>query len=410
MWSKTSVGSSPTAAGSGHHRAGNRAGRRLNTAAAILILLIGATCLVFLTFTDFGRGFDVDYLLVLAAVVFTVVGALILHRADGNRVGWVMAAAGLALFAGGVADVLAEDLLVGGGQWVDAISGALWLSWLVLVGLLMYLFPTGRAVTPRWRWLGWLGMVLAAMSLSYVVSDQLCLEDGSGGCLTWVDNPIGIDGVPNPEYGEFSAIGLAGLVGFTLLAAASLVVRFVRSRGVERLQLKWFAAAVVGLIGATIVDSLLAERAAVPAFLGNLLWSLAIVALPVAIGASILRYRLYEIDRIVSRTVTYLLVVGLLAAAYAGAFILVTRLLPTQSDLGVAAATLGVAALFNPVRRRIQTMVDRRFNRSRYNTQKVMDDFSASLQDRIDSASLVDGWLGVVGETMQPARISVWIR
>ena len=253
-------GRSPIADGSGHHRAGSGAGRRLNTAAAFLVLLIGATCLVFLIFTDMSRGFEFDYLLGLAAAVFTVVGALILHRADGNRVGWVMAAAGLALFAGGVTDALA-DLLDDRGQWVGAISGALWLSWLVLVGLLMYLFPTGRAVTPRWRWLGWLGMVLAAMSLSYVVSDQLCLEDGSDGCVTWVDNPIGIDGVPNPEYGEFSAFGLAGLVGFTLLAAASLVVRFVRSRGVERLQLKWFAAAVVGLVGATIADSLLTERA-----------------------------------------------------------------------------------------------------------------------------------------------------
>ncbi len=400
-------GRSPTVAGSGHHRAANRARRRLNTAAAFLVLVVGATCLVFLAVSAIGRGAQSDHLLVLAAVVFTIVGALILHRADGNRVGWVMAASGLALFAGGVADVLA-DLLADGGRWVEAISGALWLSWFVLVGLLMYLFPTGRAVTPRWRWVGWLGMVLAAMSLSYVVSDQLCLAGGSDGCVTWVDNPIGIDGVPNPEYGELSAIGLAGLVGFTLLAAASLVVRFVRSRGVERLQLKWFAAAVVGLIGATIVDNILGKGATMPAF--AVLWGLAVVALPVAIGASILRYRLYEIDRIVSRTVTYLLVVGLLAAVYAGAFILVTRILPTQSDLGVAAATLGVAALFNPVRRRIQTMVDRRFNRSRYNTQRVMDDFSASLQDRIDSASLVDGWVGVVADTMQPARLSVWIR
>ncbi len=382
-----------------------RTSRRLNRFAPLLILLFGAGCFVFIAVNP-AQGAQLDYLLVLSAVVFATVGSLILHRTDGNRVGWVMAATGLALFAAGVAAILADR----GEAVAAAIGGAVWLSWFVLVGLLMYWFPTGRPVSPRWRGVGWLGVILAVMSLSYIVSGELCLSDGPAGCEVWVDNPIGIDGVPNPEYGDLSVVGFVALLGFLLLASVSFVVRFVRSRGVERLQLKWFAFAVMGVIVSMIAQETLAGLTPIPTVAWEALWSLSILALPIAIGVSVLRYRLYEIDRIVSRTVSYLLVVGLLAVVYLGGFLLITEVLSLESDLGVAAATLGVAALFDPVRRRIQQAVDRRFNRSRYNTQKVMDDFSGTLQGRVDSDDLVEGWVGVVSETMQPATIAVWIR
>ena len=377
--------------------------RRPAKIAPLLILLIGAGCVVVIALEG-GAGEGIE--LALSAAVFTLVGVLILYRTDGNRIGWVMAAIGLSLFVSGVAALADEESAI-----ALAVGGAVWLSWFVLLGLLVYWFPTGRPVTPRWRFLGWLAVPMALISASYVVAETLCVEPAPGGdCQVWVDNPIGITGVPNPEYGDFSTVGYMVLIVFIVLSATSLVVRFIRSRGVERLQLKWFAFAVVSLIMATLAQETLADLTPIPMLAWDLLWGMAVLALPVAIGLSVLRYRLYEIDRIVSRTVTYLLVVGLLGSVFFGVVTLITSFLPAESDLAVAASTLAVAALFNPVRRRVQVWIDRRFNRARYDAQKVMDAFAESLRDRVDAAELSDGWRDVVAETMQPSAAAVWIR
>lgn len=366
--------------------------------------MTGAGCLIYILANT--REIELDPLLLVSAVAFILVGAMILNRTDGNRVGWVLAAIGLALFTAAVSAVLTDR----GEVVAGAIGGAIWLSWFVLVGFLMFWFPTGRPLTPRWRWLGWWGLAVGVMSLSYVVSAQLCLEDLGDGCGVWIDNPIGISFVPNPEYGEFSGIGFAALLGFVLLAGVSLVVRFVRSRGIERLQLKWFAFAVASIIVTTVSQETIGGLSPFVSVALDLLWGLSIVALPVTIGISVLRYRLYEIDRIVSRTVTYVLVVGLLAAVFFGLVTLVTTLLPAESDLAVAASTLAVAALFNPVRRLVQIWIDRRFNRARYDAERVMDAFAESLRDRVDPEDLSDGWREVVADTMQPAAVGVWVR
>ena len=388
-------------AGSGSESTGPS--RRPAKLAPLLILLIGAGCVVVIALN--GAGGD-GIVLGLSAAVFTLVGVLILYRTDGNRIGWVMAAIGLSLFVSGVAALADEESAI-----ALAVGGAVWLSWFVLLGLLVYWFPTGRPVTPRWRFLGWLAVPMALISASYVVAETLCVEPADGGdCEVWLDNPIGITGVPNPEYGDFSTVGYMVLIVFIVLSAASLVVRFIRSRGVERLQLKWFAFAVVSLIVATLAQETLADLTPIPLLAWDLLWGMAVLALPVAIGLSVLRYRLYEIDRIVSRTVTYLLVVGLLGLVFFGVVTLITSFLPAESDLAVAASTLAVAALFNPVRRRVQVWIDRRFNRARYDAQKVMDAFADSLRDRVDAAELSNGWRDVVAETMQPSAASVWIR
>jgi hypothetical protein len=366
-------------------------------------LLIGAGCVVVIALEG-GAGEGIE--LALSAAVFTLVGVLILYRTDGNRIGWVMAAIGLSLFVSGVADLADEESAI-----ALAVGGALWLSWFVLLGLLVYWFPTGRPVTPRWRFLGWLAVPMGLITASYVVAETLCLEPAPGGdCQVWVDNPIGIAGVPNPEHGDLSTVGYMVLIVFIVLSATSLVVRFIRSRGVERLQMKWFAFAVVSLILATLAQETLADLTPIPLLAWDVLWGMAVLAVPVAIGLSVLRYRLYEIDRIVSRTVTYLLIVGLLGMVFFGAVTLITSFLPAESDLAVAASTLAVAALFNPVRRRVQVWIDRRFNRARYDAQKVMDAFADSLRDRVDATELSDGWRDVVAETMQPAAVSVWIR
>jgi hypothetical protein len=366
-------------------------------------LLIGAGCVVVIALEGLaGEGVE----LALAAAVFTLVGVLILYRTDGNRIGWVMAAIGLSLFASGVAALADEESAI-----ALAVGGALWLSWFVLLGLLVYWFPTGRPVTPRWRFLGWLAVPMGLIAASYVVAETLCLEPApDGGCEVWVDNPIGIAGVPDPEYGALSTVGYMVLIVFIVLTTTSLVIRFIRARGIERLQLKWFAFAVVSLILATVAQETLADLTPIPMLAWDVLWGIAVLALPVAIGLSVLRYRLYEIDRIVSRTVTYLLVVGSLGVVFFGVVTLITSVLPAESDLAVAASTLAVAGLFNPVRGRIQNWIDRRFNRARYDAKRVVDSFAESLRDRVDPVDVSDGWREVVAQTMQPSTLAVWVR
>ena len=275
--------------------------RRPAKMAPLLILLIGAGCVLVISLEGVAEeGIE----LALSAAVFTLVGALILHRTDGNRIGWVMAAIGLSLFASGVADSADEESAI-----ALAVGGALWLSWFVLLGLLVYWFPTGRPVTPKWRFLGWLVVPMGLITASYAVAETLCVESAPGGdCEVWVDNPIGITGVPNPEYGDLSTVGYMVLILFIVLSTTSLVVRFIRARGVERLQMKWFAFAVVSLVLTTVAQETLADLTPIPLLAWDVLWGIAVLALPVAIGLAVLRYRLYEIDRIVSRTVTYLLV------------------------------------------------------------------------------------------------------
>jgi MFS family permease len=343
--------------------------------------------------------------LLIAAAVFTAVGALILARVPGNRVGWVVSATGLTILGSGVVGYLADQ----GSVTASAIGGALWLSWFFLVGSLMLWFPTGSPPTPRWRWVGWIGFAGLLISLTYVVADQICVEGGDP-CAAWVDNPIGILGVPNPEFGPTAGLNFGLLAIFVFLSALSLAVRLVRSRGVERLQLKWFLYAVVFAIVVIAFQESVVGWLSIPDWIGELVFGVAVMMLPVTIGVAVLRYRLYDIDRIVSRTVSYSVVVVLLAAIYVGAVTWLTTLLPDQSELVVAATTLAVATLFNPVRKRVQGWVDRRFNRSRYDMQLVMDGFAGSLRDQVDAEMVMDGWVGVVNETMQPASVGVWMR
>lgn len=183
-------------------------------------------------------------------------------------------------------------------------------------------------------------------------------------------------------------------------------MRFGRARGVERQQLKWFAFA--GLL--TLVEIAVAVATDAHTAVSGVAQFVAVATLPAAMGLAIVRYRLYDIDRIVSRTVSYALVSGLLVAVSAGLVTAVTRLTPTGNSLAVAAATLAVAALFQPVRRRVQSSVDRRFNRARYDAARTIDAFSAQLREQVDLASLQADLLTVVRRTMEPATLGLWLR
>jgi hypothetical protein len=373
-----------------------------------LIVLAGVSLV---TFTLVSRAQTLlDSPLLLSCIVSLATGSLILARADGHRIGWVLAAIGLALGGAAAAGAVADNVEMSDEARLvaSAVGGACFLSMFFLIGLLLFWFPTGQPLSPRWRWIGWPGWAAEVILLMYAVSEELCLDEGGGQCQAWAKNPIGIPGVPNPEFGSLSGVTFGLLIFFAVGAAVSLVIRYLRARGEERVQIKWLFFAVVSIVALIVLWEILDDWVYFP--WSELLFGLAILSLPVAVGVSILRYRLYEIDRIVSRTVSYLLVVGLLGSIYLGGFLLITDVLPFDNDLGVAAATLAVAALFNPVRLRVQRAVDRRFNRTRYNAEKVMQDFSDTLRERVDPDGVIDGWLGVVSETMHPSASGVWIR
>jgi hypothetical protein len=202
-----------------------------------------------------------------------------------------------------------------------------------------------------------------------------------------------------------SEAGFFMILGLVLVAILRLFARWRRSTGTERAQFQWFILGGSVFFVVIFLGQLLPEDSA-----ADPLWLVGGAAIPVSIGVAITRYRLFEIDRLVSRSVSYLVLVGMLAGVYLGLVALLSVFVPSDNPVVVAASTLAVAALFNPVRKRVQDWVDRRFNRSRYDTERVMESFASTLQDRVEVGDVVDGWVGVVAETMQPSTIGVWIR
>ena len=373
--------------------------------AAALLLIVGVSFFLYLLADSDYRGEETQWPLGLAALVFVAVGALLVARTGGHRVGWILSATGLALLISGAAGLQADE-----GDLVGEAVGGAWLTWFFLVGLLMYWFPTGHPVSPRWRWIAWMGVIGEGFSLTYVVSDQLCVEYGDEACLAWADNPIGIQSMPNPENGPLAELTFLLIALFAILAAVSQVVRYVRSRGVERLQIKWFAFAVISVFALMLVEGALRDVLPFPTLVWDLLLGLAVSALPVAIGASVMRYGLYEIDRIISRTVSYAIVIAVLGWVYLAGLTALSSLLPAESSLAVAASTLAIAALFNPLRKRVQDWVDRRFNGSRFDAERVMTRFAETLRDEVDPEAVLAGWVSVVSETMRPSTTAVWVR
>jgi hypothetical protein len=232
-----------------------------------------------------------------------------------------------------------------------------------------------------------------------------------GGGLRDVPNPTGLRHLNHLLSG---AIGhLTWILGFVvlLLAAVSVVLRYRRSAGEERLQLKWFAYATAVSLG--LIFALLPVAPMGTA--GQVIYDLAIVAgiglaLPVAIGISVLKYRLYAIDKIISRTVSYALVTGLVVGVYLGCVALLTRVLPVRGSVGVAVSVLAAAALFNPLRRRVQSLVDQRFDRARYDSERVVAQFSVQLRDQVDLDVLGEDLRGVVDHVLAPEHLSLWVR
>jgi hypothetical protein len=340
-------------------------------------------------------------------------GAIISSRLPRNAVGWIFLAIGLLLglmFAAGAYASLGieveQDSFLPGSQiaaWVGS-----WAFIPAAFGLPMFLlllFPDGRFVSRRWRLAGW---ALGATVVFATVVKALV----PGRIPPGIENPLNPDGVAEELLRALNSLTDALALPAFALAVAGLVVRLWRSRGVERQQLKWFAycAALVGAgLGASVL--LPGGPAADLAFLVGLL---ALGGLPVAAGIAILKYRLYDIDFIVNRTLVYGPLTAILALIYVGSVVgmqAVFRAITGQeSTLAVVASTLAIAALFNPLRRGVQAFVDRRFYRRKYDARKTLEAFSAKLRDETDLDALRGDLVGVVRETMQPAHVSLWLR
>ena len=357
---------------------------------------------------------------ILLAVVFIVVisGFLVAKRPD-HPVSWLMA---LTALMGTVAALSAAMLPPGITElswWqvpLALVSGPSWFGLLLTVMVLIpLLFPTGSPPSPRWRWVARLAVVtFVLMSAAWTFQERFCTEWDDNDCLVSVANPMGITGVVDPEQSALGIIGYLGLLLCSLAAVSSLVVRYRRAPQVERSQIKWVLLSigvfVLGILVSDVVWIDLLDQpepsGAVAIVIDQLTW----VLIPLSIALAILRYRLYDIDRIISRTLSYALVVVLLGLLVLGLVTGLALFMPSDDPLVVAVATLVAFASFNPVRRRVQQAVDRRFNRSRFDAERVVQGFASTLQEQVDPEGVVDGWLGVVTETMQPEAMSVWLK
>jgi hypothetical protein len=351
---------------------------------------------------------------VLFSVGYSTVGAVIVPRMPAeNPIGWLFCAIGLlwavihligeyAIYA-----LLAAPGSLPAGEAASWIYSWLWVPGLGLVGFLGLVFPNGRLPSARWKWfarvsafLTFVGAVLAAFSPGPIILG-----------LSAIRNPLGIEGLPN-AYKLVQALMLILLA----VSVVSLLMRRMYARGVERQQTKWFTYTSAVAASGAILDYIISEPLELVwlGWLGHALVLVGLAGIPIAMGLAITRYRLYEIDTLINRTLVYGLLTATLVALYFGGIVVLQSLfvvlIGEKSTLAVVASTLVIAALFTPFRRQIQSVVDRRFYRRKYDARKTLEAFSAQLRDETDLEALSRDLVGVVRETIQPAHVSLWLR
>ena len=346
---------------------------------------------------------------VVATVSAATVGAVLAGRRPRHPVGWLLLAFALSLTANGVAGGYAPYGLearpgaLPAATWVAMYYPATALAAFACLGLVLLLVPTGSPPSPRWRWWAWFAagapaVLLLAMPLAPRPPDWRYHA---------VDNPLDLrpfDGALLLANRAALAVAVLGV----LVGSGSLVVRFRRARGTERQQLRWVVLAAA-LTGVGMLACVVLVAAGNEVLVGWVAGA-CVAVLPLAIGAAVLRYRLFDLDRIISRTLAYGLLSIILGLGYAGVVLGLGQLLGRDSSLVVAAATLAVAALFQPARRRVQAVVDRRFDRRRYDAARTIEAFSARLRQQVDLDMLTTELLTVVDQTMQPTMVSLWLR
>src|SRR3984957_6146540 len=394
--------------------------------AAFAVLLL-ATTMVLLGLNaglvDSGRIFT-NAVLGLAVVLYAGAGRLITSRRPGNAVGWLLGLIGVSIAASTFAEQYALYGLatargsVPAPRLIGCLAGAAAEATVVLALALILLFPDGRLPSRRWRPVAWAIVLPAA---GWVAQSLQAGTRGSGGLTNALDaahltypNPLGF----LPRNGWFSdllrLIMVLGLITGGLVIASVFARR--RRAGTElRKQLAWlgYVAALTALWGAVFAVGSQVAPGPTNNWLGTLLWGFMeltpVAGIPVACAVAVLRYRLYEIDKIISRTLAYAIVTGLLVGVYAGLVLLATQVLKTRTPVAVAASTLAAAALFTPLRSRVQHLVDRKFNRTRYDADQTLAAFAARLKDAVDQDAVHADLLGVVHRSLEPTQAAVWV-
>jgi hypothetical protein len=351
---------------------------------------------------------------IIIFAAFITVGLVIAWHRPGNPIGWIILVGidfqGLAI-ASSVYETLARrpgyHLPVGPLVWLDSA----WFVGIAAIPLVILLFPDGRPPTRRWRWVLWsyvalVGCYLACTYAAVIIAlAEHQTRTDANGVPAFINHPAG-------WYAAATKVFTVLLPAYWLLFVVAQAVSWRRSSGVRRQQLKWLmtGAGILAISQAVIqaIDSNPNLSVAAQGIL-NTVSAISLAALPVGLAVAIMRYRLYDIDRIISRTLAYAVVTGLLVGVYAGLVLLATHVLSVKSPVAVAVATLAAAALFNPLRHRVQKIVDRRFNRARYDANQMAAAFAARLKDAVDLASVRDDLASTVNQTLEPAHVSVWI-
>jgi hypothetical protein len=366
---------------------------RLAWALLGLTVVLLASSLV-IAFTG-GEAWNQKFATIPVMIAFAVVGALVAAR-TGNRLGWLFLAAGMAGAVSLVVEAYAARVPA------DQLPGAAWAGWIFtvvlgLVGTLFFLvpllFPAGRPPSRRWWAVVWVAIIDGLVQMVTVAVSDANFSNN----FPKLRDPVTVVAPLGSAYNQALAVGLLVL----LAGVISMIVRFRRSGQEERLQLKWFMyasaiAAVVIFVASELSNNPLLE------------WEIVFPLIPAAVGIAILKYRLYDIDRLISRTLGYAIVTGLLVGLYAGLVLLATQVLSIKSPVAVAASTLAAAALFSPLRRRVQHVVDRRFNRVRYDADQTVAAFAARLQEGAALDAVRSDLLAVVTTAVEPAHLSVW--
>jgi hypothetical protein len=356
---------------------------------------------------------DPSVTLVLA---FAVVGVVVARSQPYQPMGWfLLGTAGSLMLSDDASAYSILDYRLHHGRlplgWIAVLAQPTWAPAIVLLGLSILLFPDGRLPPSRWRWLLWAYLAVSAawflgafaVAAGAIIGHNVHVD--SGGNLLILDHPTGAA----RAWGAVQDVFFPLLGVSWLLTLGRQIAAYRHSTGDTRLQLKWLLsgrsiAAISGIlsVGLAYSSSPIAQAVASAAVLGFL-------AFPISIGVGILKYRLYEIDRLISRTLSYAIVTGLLVLVFAGIVVSTTDVLPFSSPIGVAASTLAVAALFNPLRRRVQRFVDRRFNRARYDAEAIVAAFTARLRDAVDLDTVRGDLVHAVDRAVEPSHASVWI-
>jgi hypothetical protein len=376
-----------------------------------VVLLVGGIALAQMTLSTVAeRPYNGSVTLPVLALAFSVVGAIIASRQPRNAIGWIFCSIGLVVSLSSLTGDYAEYWLARGSAPGNLAETAAWFSswsWSLLVyvptSFLLLLFPDGRLPSPRWRPVAWCAALgLIGFLAGYVLTPGP-LED-----FPQIVNPYGVD---SPILDAVAVAGAILASASMVASAVSLIVRMRRAGRTERQQIKWLAYGGALVVGAVFVGGVIAVWIGE---VGITVISLGLLGVPISTGVAIARYSLYDIDLLINRTLVYASLTATLALVYVGSVVSLQAALRSltgqESTLAVVASTLAIAALFNPLRRRVQAFVDRRFYRRKYDAARTLDAFSIRLRDETQLDILSDDLVGVVTRTVQPAYVSLWLR